>query len=113
MKENEKITINTELDTWYGITKLGDRVAITEISLLELTSQLANVENVELANVGKVLFKQAKSDNYIEMHDGTKLVKNIKEALDHGMIEIAQDLLESSRIQNKNNGFADPDPMTE
>lgn len=111
MKE-DKITINTELDTWYGVTKGGQLVAITEIDLMELTSLLANSMDPEMAQTGERLFEESKTNNHITMHDGTILVKTIKEALAHNLIEVSQDLLESAKLQNIKNGFLDPDPFT-
>lgn len=108
----EKITINTEFDTWYGVTSVGERIAITEISLAEFLSYLSNVEDNKLAEIGKILFQKSKTDNYIEMHDGTKLIKTIKEALDNNLIEIAQDLIESAKLENIKNGFENADPLT-
>ncbi len=113
MLVNEKIKLDTEFDTWFGVKTNGERVAITEVDLLEFTSLLANVEDENLRKIGKELFEKAKNDNYIEMHDGTKLVKNIQEALNNNLPEIAQDLFESAKLQNINNGFENPSPDTE
>lgn len=112
MKER-KITVNTELDTWYGITKSGQLVAITEVDLMEFTSALANSSDPETQKQGQILFEKSKNENYIEMHDGTVLVKRIREAIDNNLLEITQDLLESAKLQNIKNGFLDPDPFTE
>jgi len=112
MLPEQKITANTEFDTWYGQTTYGERIAITEISLAEFLSLLSNVEDQNLSQIGKDLFEKSKTDNYMIMHDGTKLVKTIQAALDNGLIEISQDLIESAKLQNIKNGFEDADPLT-
>jgi hypothetical protein len=110
MQENEKITVDSDLDTWYGVTANGDKVAITEVSLFEFTSLLANVEDPVLAEKGKELFEKAKTEFYIEMHDGTRLGKSIRAMVDNGLVEIAAELTQDAKEMNIKNGFLDPDP---
>lgn len=110
MFDKEKITKDTELDTWFGVTKDGQKVGITEVDLLEFTSILANSEDEQVAEVGKLLFEKAKSDFYIEMHDGTRLVKNIKSAFEHNMLEVAADLVQFAKDQNVRNGHLEIEP---
>lgn len=109
--DNEKITVNTELNTWYGETTNGDKVAITEITLFEMLSLMAHSINETEANIGAILFEKAKSANFIEMHDGTRLAKNINELLNHDMIEIANQLIHDAKIQNRKNGYLNTDPF--
>lgn len=112
MNEIEKITADTELDTWFGVLPNGERVAITEVSLFEFTSLMANAEDVEVAKKGKELFEQAKTAFYIEMHDGTRLVKSLRAALDNGLPEVAKELGEFAKESNLANGFLDCDPWS-
>lgn len=108
---DEKITIDTELDTWFGETPRGDKVAITEVSFFEILSLMANSSNEKEKQIGTLLFEKAKTDNYIEMHDGTKLAKNIKSLLDNGMLEIANQLVQDAKFQNRKNGYLNTDPF--
>ena len=110
MQENEKITVDSDLDTWYGVTASGEKVAITEVSLFEFTSLLANVEDPVLAAKGKELFEKSKTDFYLEMHDGTRLGKSIRAMADNGLVEIAAELTQDAKQTNIKNGFLDPDP---
>ena len=110
MQENEKITVDSDLDTWYGVTATGEKVAITEVSLFEFTSLLANVEDPILAAKGRDLFKKAKTEFYLEMHDGTRLAKSIRAMADNGLVEIAADLTQDAKEANIKSGFLDPDP---
>ena len=110
MTENEKITADTELDTWFGETVDGQKCAITEIDLLEVTSILANVEDDALREKGKELFEAAKTATYLVMHDGTKLAKTLRAALDNGLVELSQELTQDAKNMNLNNGFLDSDP---
>lgn len=110
MIENEKITVDTELDTWYGMTTNGQKVAITEVDLLEITSILANVEDIELREKGKLLFEKAKTDLFLEMHDGTKLAKSIRALADNGLVEMSQELTQDAKNMNVQNGFLECDP---
>lgn len=108
--DNEKITKETELDTWYGITKNGDKVAITEVDLLEFTSLMANSELEDDRVIGQLLFEKAKNDFYIEMHDGTKLGKSIKALLDNNLLDTARDLIQFAKEQNIRNGYLEFEP---
>jgi hypothetical protein len=110
MFDNEKITKETELDTWYGITQDGQKVAITEVDLLEFTSYLSNIANEQEAEKGKQLFECAKTKNYIEMPDGTRLGKTIKDLLENNLLEVANDLVEFAKEQNIKNGHLDFQP---
>ena len=110
MFENEKITKETELDTWYGMTEDGNKVAITEVDLLEYTSLLANSVDETVREIGGKLFEAAKTTNYIEMPDGTKLGKNIKELLQNNVLEVANDLIAFAKEQNIKNGHLDFEP---
>lgn len=110
MVEQEKITVDTEFDMWFGVTESGEKCAITEISLLEFTSELANVEDEKLRELGEVLFEQAKNANYIVMHDGTRLAKTIRAATDNGLVELAEELTQDAKNMNLANGFLDCDP---
>jgi len=110
MEENEKITADTEFDTWFGQTVDGQKCAITEIDLLEITSILANVEDSALRELGKTLFESAKNDVYLVMHDGTRLAKTLRAALDNGMVELSQELTQDAKNMNLNKGFLDCDP---
>jgi len=112
METIDKITSESDLDTWYGITKNGEKVAITEVSLLEFTSLLANAEDVEVSNKGKDLFEKAKTDFFIEMHDGTKLAKSLKAMVENGLEELAKELTEFAKETNLKNGYLDNNPWT-
>lgn len=109
--DNEKITTETELDTWYGLSPNGTKIAITEVSLFEYLSELENAQDPELAKIGAKLFAISKTDNYIEMPDGAILCKTIKEMIDHNMTEFASELLFDAKLQNIKNGYSNPDPM--
>lgn len=110
MIQNEKITADTEFDTWFGETTSGQKCAITEIDLLEVTSLLANVEDSALRELGVKLFEAAKNDVYLVMHDGTRLAKTLRAALDNGLTELSQELTQDAKNMNLNNGFLDCDP---
>ena len=112
MNEIEKVTADTDLDTWYGLSPTGDRVAITEVSLFEFTSLMANAEDPEVASKGKELFEKAKTAYYVEMHDGTRLAKSIRAAMDNGLVEVAQELGQFAKESNLANGFLDCDPWS-
>lgn len=112
MNEIEKVTADTDLDTWYGVSPTGDKVAITEVSLFEFTSLMANAEDKEVANKGRELFELAKTAFYLEMHDGTKLGKSLRALMDNGLVEVAQELGQFAKETNLANGFLDCDPWT-
>ncbi len=110
MFDNEKITKNTELDTWYGITKDGNKVAITEVDLMEFTSFMANSEDENTREVGKQLFEKSKNDTFLIMHDGTKLGKTINALLENNVLDVASDLIMFAKEQNIKNGHLDINP---
>jgi hypothetical protein len=113
LEKEDRITIETELDTWFGETRTGQKCAITEVSLFEALSQMENSANPEEALIGKELFEKSKTENYLEMPDGTRLCKNIKEMRDHGMMELAMQLSFDAKLQNIKNGYANPDPLSD
>lgn len=110
MVENEKVTADTDLDTWYGLSPKGDKLAITEVSLLEYTSAMANSSDHEEATIGKELFEKAKTDFFIEMPDGVKLAKSLRAAMNNGLVEVATELSQFAKDTNLKNGFLDCDP---
>lgn len=112
MNEIEKVTADTDLDTWYGLSARGDKIAITEVSLFEFTSLMANSVDKATADKGKELFELAKTAFYIEMHDGTRLGKSLRALMDNGLTDVAQELGQFAKETNLANGFLDCDPWT-
>lgn len=101
LKENTKITSETELDHWFGQTPNGDKCQITEISMMEI---------IECGFCDKELLQKAMTEDFITLPDGAKFGKTIKALRENGLAEIAGELKFFALQQNLQNGFADPDP---
>jgi hypothetical protein len=110
IKDDEKITKTTELDTWHGMDVNGNKIAITEVDLLEYTSLIANSQNENHRKIGEKLFESAKNDFYIEMPDGARMGKNIQALLDNRLLEVANDLIHFAKEQNIKNGYLEFEP---
>lgn len=99
--EKSKITIDTELDVWYGEMLDGTKTAITEISLLEAIAHGFGDKNLK---------EEIETKNLIILPDGTRLGKTIRAIRDDGMIELAAELSNFATQQNIRSGFSDPNP---
>jgi hypothetical protein len=104
LSDNNKMTVFTELDTWYGETPDGTKSAITEISMLEV---------IELGFRDPVLLEKAQTEDFIVLPDGAKFGKTIKALRENGLTELAMELTSMAKQMNVANGFEDPDPEKE
>lgn len=101
INSNNKITIETELDHWFGQTKAGEKCQITDIGLLEL---------IECGFGAKHLLPIAEKEDFIELPDGTQFGRTIKALRENGLGELASELTLFATQQNISNGFIDPSP---
>lgn len=101
VRQDTKITVATELDHWYGQTLTGEKVQITDITMLEI---------IELGFGNKELAKLAESRNFLTLPDGARFGKTILALRKNGLIELATELTSFAKQQNLANGFEDCNP---
>jgi len=102
IKGNTKVTVDTELDHWFGQSQSGDKCQVTDISMLEIIELGFHREDLlELIEDGA---------NFVELPDGAKFARTIRALRDNGLSEIAGELTLFAIQQNMKNGFEDASP---
>lgn len=89
------------MEIWYGKDFFNKDIEITDFDLLNFLNSMSKIENVEGhdSNMFKSLFEHALKEDFITLHDGSRLVRRCLAAKEQNWNDI-YDLL-SETIKNQ------------
>ena|SRR3990167_7616031 len=99
-----KTTVNedSQLEVWYGKDYFGKDVEITDYDLLRFLNDMARVDNVEGHDhvLFKNLLEHALKEDFVQLHDGTRLVRRCSAAKEQDWVDVYGVLSETIKTQN-------------